>query len=191
MLDATEFGDDCVNAPLISRINAINLAKMSESCLYLNVWAPATSAPQPADQRNSTEDGEPGGGERRTRTRNGNMNANAGAGAGKGKGKGKGNGKGVLLWIHGGSFTSGGTSTYSMDPMFAYKRDMVVVTANYRVGAFGWLGGEAVQRSSPDGSSGNFGLQDTREALRWVRRNIAGFGGVRAILCCKPRVLYP
>ena len=53
--------------------------------------------------------------------------------------------------------------------MFDHKRDVVLVTTNYRLGALGWLGGAAVQRATPDGSAGNFGLQDTREAMRWVR----------------------
>ena len=46
-----------------------------------------------------------------------------------------------------------------------------------RQGALGWLGGAAVQRNTSDGSSGNFGLQDSRAALRWVQRNIGAFGG--------------
>ena len=54
----------------------------------------------------------------------------------------------VMLWIHGGSFTSGGTTMYDGDSIFSYRSDFVLVTANYRLGAFGWLGGPAVQRSS-------------------------------------------
>ena len=62
-----------------------------------------------------------------------------------------------------------GGSQYNGDNMFDHKRDVVLVTTNYRLGALGWLGGAAVQRATPDGSAGNFGLQDTREAMRWVR----------------------
>ena len=61
--------------------------------------------------------------------------------------------------------------------MVRYRDDAVIVTVNYRLGAFGWLGGAAVHRSTPDGSSGNFGLQDTRAGLQWVQRNIHAFGG--------------
>jgi len=83
----------------------------------------------------------------------------------------------VLVWFHGGSFVAGGSTHYGGDGLFAYRRDVVFVVCNYRLGAFGWLGGSHVAASSTDGSAGNFGLQDTREVLRWVRRNIRGFGG--------------
>ncbi|CAE8730743.1 unnamed protein product [Polarella glacialis] len=83
----------------------------------------------------------------------------------------------VLFWIHGGSFTAGGSTLYAGDEVMAFSPGAIYVTANYRLGALGFLGGEAVARSTRDGSSGNFGLQDTREALRWVRRNIAALGG--------------
>ena len=61
--------------------------------------------------------------------------------------------------------------------MLGYRSDVIVVTANYRLGGLGWLGGRAVGRSTNDGSSGNAGLQDTRAALSWVQRNIGAFGG--------------
>ena len=61
--------------------------------------------------------------------------------------------------------------------MFVHRRDVVLVTANYRLGALGWMGGAAVARQNLDGSSGNFGLQDTRSAMQWVQRNIEAFGG--------------
>jgi len=83
----------------------------------------------------------------------------------------------VLFWIHGGSFTNGGSSRFSGDGMMMLRRDAILVTSNYRLGAMGFLAGDAVKRSSSDGSAGNFALQDNREALRWVKRNIASLGG--------------
>lgn len=83
----------------------------------------------------------------------------------------------VMLWIHGGSFTSGGSSMYPGDGLLALRDDVILVTVNYRLSAFGFLGGAAVARASQDSSAGNFGLQDTRQALRWVQANIGALGG--------------
>ena len=68
VVDARSFGADCINAPLFDNLNSITALPMSESCLYLNVWAPANA---------TASDKLP-----------------------------------VMLWIHGGSFTSGGSTTY-------------------------------------------------------------------------------
>eukprot|EP00729_Bicosta_minor_P008810 gene8810-30552_t len=99
VIDATEWGDDCINAPLLQRFESLEFAAMSEECLFLNVWAP--SGPTPTQKLLP-----------------------------------------VMFWMHGGSFTMGGTTVYSGDYMFEYRRDV-----------------------------------DTREAMRWVRRNIKAFGG--------------
>ncbi len=83
----------------------------------------------------------------------------------------------VLVWIHGGAFVTGSGSTPWYDgTSFAARGDVVCVTINYRLGAFGFLhladiGGEAFA------SSGNVGLLDQAAALRWVRDNIEAFGG--------------
>ena len=53
----------------------------------------------------------------------------------------------------------------------------MVVSINYRLGVLGYLAHPALSAESPDGVSGNYGLLDQIEALRWVRRNIAAFGG--------------
>lgn len=82
----------------------------------------------------------------------------------------------VLVWIHGGAFVQGSGSlpVYHGDRL-ARRGNVVVVSINYRLGELGWLHLDAL---GPEfAGSGNCGLLDQIEALRWVRRNIAGFGG--------------
>jgi para-nitrobenzyl esterase len=74
----------------------------------------------------------------------------------------------VMVWIHGGSFKSGAGSEFDPGRLVA-TNDIIVVTINYRLGPLGFLSG--------DGLSGDYGLQDQQAALRWVRDNIAAFGG--------------
>lgn len=77
----------------------------------------------------------------------------------------------VMVWIYGGSFTSGGTNIPLYDGAYlAATQDILVVTLNYRVGALGFLAGV-------DGLTGNYGLMDQQLAMRWVQDNIAAFGG--------------
>ena len=89
----------------------------------------------------------------------------------------KGAGRPVLVWIHGGGFAggTGGTPVYDGSAL-ARRGDVVVVTINYRVGAFGFL-----HLDEPTGgripATGNEGLLDQVQALRWVRDNVAAFGG--------------
>ena len=83
----------------------------------------------------------------------------------------------VLVWIHGGGFQggTGGTPVYDGSNL-ARRGDVVVVTINYRVGALGWLNlNELTDGRIP--ATGNEGLLDQIEALRWIRDNIAAFGG--------------
>jgi para-nitrobenzyl esterase len=106
---------------------------MSEDCLYLNVWTPATAAP----------------GARLP----------------------------VLVYFYGGGFAAGSADEYRYDGAAMARRGMVVVTANYRLGAFGFLAHPALTAESPDHASGNYGLLDQVAALAWVHRNVAAFGG--------------
>ncbi|NUR96574.1 MAG: carboxylesterase family protein [Kribbellaceae bacterium] len=76
----------------------------------------------------------------------------------------------VMFWIHGGGWSSGTSSDYD-GRRLAETGDVVVVTANYRLGTFGFLGYPGL----PD--SGTYGLADQQAALRWVRRNARAFGG--------------
>ncbi len=83
----------------------------------------------------------------------------------------------VMVWIHGGSFTGGGWAEPLYDGTALAAQGAVVVGFNYRLGPLGWLALPALQAEDAQGSTGNYGLMDMLEALRWVRRNIAAFGG--------------
>ena len=77
----------------------------------------------------------------------------------------------VMVFLHGGSYVNGAGDAPIHDPAVLVRDERVVVVAvTYRLGLFGYLG-------TPDGHPANLGLLDQVEALRWVRRNIAGFGG--------------
>jgi para-nitrobenzyl esterase len=78
------------------------------------------------------------------------------------------------VWIHGGGFTQDGALNYDATKLAA--AGIVVVTINYRLGALGFLAHPALA-SRPGGPAGNYGLMDQQAALRWVRHNIASFGG--------------
>ena len=104
--------------------------KVSEDCLYLNIWAPAQAKNLP-----------------------------------------------VMVWIYGGGFANGSASMplYWGDRLA--RKGVIVVTFGYRVGPFGFLAHPELTAESPYHASGNYGLLDQIAALKWVRRNIAAFGG--------------
>jgi para-nitrobenzyl esterase len=82
----------------------------------------------------------------------------------------------VMVWIYGGGFVNGGSSAPVYDGA-AFARDGVVfVSFNYRLGRFGYFAHPALTTAA-EGPLGNFGLMDQHAALRWVKRNIAAFGG--------------
>lgn len=83
----------------------------------------------------------------------------------------------VLVWIHGGSLVSGAGSDAVYDGARFAAQGVIVVSINYRLGPLGWLAYPALSAESPDGVSGNYGLLDQIQALRWIRRNIGAFGG--------------
>jgi len=83
----------------------------------------------------------------------------------------------VFFWIHGGALTSGSSSERLYDGAKLAARGVVVVSINYRLGALGYLAHPQLSAESPQRVSGNYGLLDQIEALRWVQRNIAAFGG--------------
>jgi para-nitrobenzyl esterase len=83
----------------------------------------------------------------------------------------------VMVWLHGGGFTGGSGSDLRSDGTQLASAGMVVVSVNYRTGIFGWLAHPDFVAESDARSAGNYGLLDQIEALRWVRSNIARFGG--------------
>jgi para-nitrobenzyl esterase len=105
--------------------------KISEDCLYLNVWTGAKNA-----------------GEKRP----------------------------VMVWIYGGGFGIGMTSTPTYDGTNLAKKGVILVSVAYRVGPMGFLAHPDLSKESGKGS-GCYGIQDQIAGLRWVKQNIAKFGG--------------
>lgn len=83
----------------------------------------------------------------------------------------------VMVWIHGGALLRGGGSEPLYDGVKMTQQGIVVVSINYRLGLLGFFAHPALSAESEQRVSGNYGLLDQIEALRWVRDNIAEFGG--------------
>lgn len=90
---------------------------------------------------------------------------------------GKGGKLPVLVYFYGGGFVGGDGSELRYDGASLAQRGIVTVTVNYRLDVFGFLALPALVAESPAHAAGNYGLLDQAAALRWVRRNIAAFGG--------------
>lgn len=132
---ADGFSPDCMQGrmPNLTGVKVAPPAPLSEDCLYLNVWRPATFAEVESLP--------------------------------------------VLVWIHGGAFVNGGSSSPETWGEALARRGLVVVTFNYRLGRLGFFGHPALTAEHPDEPKGDYGLMDQIAALRWVRSNIAAFGG--------------
>jgi para-nitrobenzyl esterase len=109
-----------------------------EDCLYLNVWVPVATPPQPAPKARP-----------------------------------------VMVFVYGGGFTIGaGTVPLYEGTKLANATGAVVVTLNYRLGAFGFLSNAALRAEDPaHPSAGNYGIEDQIAAFQWVKSNAAAFGG--------------
>lgn len=83
----------------------------------------------------------------------------------------------VALWIHGGGYREGWGSEPEFDGEEWGKKGVVLVSFNYRLGVFGFLTHPDLAKESPHHVSGNYGILDQIQALKWVRKNIAQFGG--------------
>ena len=83
----------------------------------------------------------------------------------------------VMFWIHGGGNTSGLKDLYDYS-MMVDRHDVIVVTINYRLGAFGWFTHPSIQDNQVGlDKTSNFGTLDIIQALKWVNKNIELFGG--------------
>ena len=83
----------------------------------------------------------------------------------------------VLVYFYGGGFVAGAADEPRYDGESMAAKGLVSVTVNYRLGVFGFLAHPELTRESPHRASGNYGLLDQAAALRWVRANVAAFGG--------------
>ncbi len=81
----------------------------------------------------------------------------------------------VLVWIHGGGFITGDAN--SNNGINFARKGIVYVSLSYRTGALGFLSLPELSAENPRGISGNYGLLDMIEGLKWVKENIAAFGG--------------
>lgn len=83
----------------------------------------------------------------------------------------------VFIWIHGGGMVAGsGVECVCEGEGLAKRKDIIVVTINYRLGLFGFFAHPELTKEA-GGTSGNYALYDMRKACEWVKKNIAAFGG--------------
>jgi para-nitrobenzyl esterase len=82
----------------------------------------------------------------------------------------------VIVFFHGGANRAGYSQLTPLGPALS-ALGVVVVTANYRLGPFGFFAHSALSAASAQHASGNYGILDQIAALRWVKQNIARFGG--------------
>lgn len=83
----------------------------------------------------------------------------------------------VMVWYYGGAYNEGGGSMPFADGAKLARKGVIVVSLNYRTGAFGFLSYPELTAASPHHASGNQALSDSIQALKWVRQNIGAFGG--------------
>ncbi len=143
------YGPSCPQ-PLGDGLSFFPLGETDEDCLYLNVWTPGGAA-------EGSEVGSTG-------------QADDGAG-------GQAAALPVMVWIHGGGFSTGSGSLDVYSGIDLARLGAVVITINYRLGPLGFLAHPELSGEDPSGASGNYGLLDQIAALEWVRENVAAFGG--------------
>lgn len=83
----------------------------------------------------------------------------------------------VMVWIHGGGFTGGsGSGPQNFGHQFA-RQGVILITINYRLGRLGFFAFPALSKEHPEEAKGNYGFMDQIAALKWIKKNIAAFGG--------------
>lgn len=83
----------------------------------------------------------------------------------------------VAMWIHGGGYREGWGTEPEFDGQEWGNKDVVLVSINYRLGVFGFLCHPELSKENPNHVSGNYGILDQIEALKWIKKNIENFGG--------------
>jgi para-nitrobenzyl esterase len=83
----------------------------------------------------------------------------------------------VAMWIHGGAYRNGFGHENEFDGIAWAEKGVILVTINYRLGVLGFLAHPELTAESPNHSSGNYGILDQLAALKWIKANIASFGG--------------
>lgn len=128
---ADKFGPRAMQLPVFGDMN-FGSDKMSEDCLYLNIWTPAVAGNEKLP---------------------------------------------VLVYFYGGGLVAGGgcEARYAGESMA--RKGIISITVNYRLGIFGFFAHPELTKESPNHSSGNYGFLDQNAALKWLKTNIAAFGG--------------
>jgi len=83
----------------------------------------------------------------------------------------------VMVWIHGGGYVSGSSNTQRLNGAALAKKDVVLVSINYRLNAFGFFTHPAITKAQANEAHANYGLLDVIAALTWVQNNVEQFGG--------------
>ncbi len=85
----------------------------------------------------------------------------------------------VMVWVHGGTFRSNGTADpeWIVNKIAASNPDVITVAVGYRLGVMGFIDFSAVPGGEAFPDSGNLGLLDVLQAVKWIKQNIESFGG--------------
>ena len=83
----------------------------------------------------------------------------------------------ILVYIHGGSLTGGNSNSLDYNGEAMAKKGVIMITVAYRLGVFGYFALDELQKESINGTTGNYGLLDQIQALKWVNDNASYFGG--------------